>query len=278
MKMKPKNLKALDLDDIIKSSPAVEEADEMPSEPQKNPVDEFRKLLPELRKGVCKLNELMSTPYFPAEGNADLSKGQHSYLESAINKILTQRENEAKTERQNQGLMTHEECLDSIEKYLNDIDKKYKEIAICCLRMSETNKKKVAQPVAMAISRPILKNSGNFLSNLKSKGYWKGILCHIFGLLPLYYCRVLWQKHSGFICKIAVLVMFLTMVLSVSLTCILAHENSNLHSFKDKYNVMKTWCQNDSIISKRFNQVDYLYSDENNHQEEIKALLKIIRR
>ena len=59
---------------------------------------------------------------------------------------------------------------------------------------------------------------------------------------------------------------------SICLTCIIAHDNAKLHTIQKKYVLLREFARQNKEWADKADLIEYLYTDEAEHQEEIQRL------
>ena len=59
---------------------------------------------------------------------------------------------------------------------------------------------------------------------------------------------------------------------SICLTCIIAHDNAKLHTIQKKYVLLREFTRQNKEWADKADLIEYLYTDEAEHQEEIQKL------
>ena len=61
-------------------------------------------------------------------------------------------------------------------------------------------------------------------------------------------------------------------LISICLTCIIAHDNAKLHTIQKKYVLLREFARQNKEWADKADLIEYLYTDEAEHQEEIQRL------
>lgn len=60
--------------------------------------------------------------------------------------------------------------------------------------------------------------------------------------------------------------------MSVDLICLIAHDNARLNTFEKKYVLLREFARPNEDWAKKADYIEFLYTDEAEHQEEIQRL------
>lgn len=66
--------------------------------------------------------------------------------------------------------------------------------------------------------------------------------------------------------------MFCIWLTSIFLTCLIAHDNAKLHTIQKKYVQLREFARQNKEWADKADLIEYLYTDEAEHQEEIQRL------
>lgn len=104
----------------------------------------------------------------------------------------------------------------------------------------------------------------------------KGVPGYLFFLLPWYYVRrFLADRYVKWWFRI---VMFCVWLTSIFLTCIIAYDNARLNTINEKYVLLREIARPNEDWAKKADYIEFLYTDETEHKEEIQRLWENRRR
>ena len=105
---------------------------------------------------------------------------------------------------------------------------------------------------------------------------WKGLIVYWLCFLPFYHIRgffasryVRWWFHT---------ILFCVWLTSVFLTCIIATDNAKMHKVQEKYVLLREFARSNSDWADKADYIEFLYSDEEEHRNDIDELWKIKRK
>ena len=99
---------------------------------------------------------------------------------------------------------------------------------------------------------------------------WKYMPGYLFLCLPYYYLRTFFA--SPYVHRWFKIVMFCVWLTSIFLTCIIAHDNARLNTIEKKYVLLREFARANKEWAKEADYIEFLYTDEAEHQEEIQRL------
>ena len=105
---------------------------------------------------------------------------------------------------------------------------------------------------------------------------WKYMSGYLFFCLPYYYLRTFFA--SPYVRRWFRIVMFCLWLTSIFLTCIIAHDNARLNTIEKKYVLLREFTRPNTEWAKKADYIEFLYTDEAEHQEEIQRLWENRRR
>ena len=101
------------------------------------------------------------------------------------------------------------------------------------------------------------------------KSYYD-IMRFVFKDIPLYCMRRI--IHSRHVRQFVVLSMLCLWSVSMGVTCLVAYDNARLNTIEKKYILLRDFSRLDERTSQRANYIEWLYSDEDEHRQEIDEL------
>lgn len=101
------------------------------------------------------------------------------------------------------------------------------------------------------------------------KSYYE-IMRFVFKDIPLYCMRRI--IHSRHVRQFVVLSMLCLWSVSMGVTCLVAYDNARLNTIEKKYILLRDFSRLDERTSQRANYIEWLYSDEDEHRQEIDEL------
>jgi len=99
---------------------------------------------------------------------------------------------------------------------------------------------------------------------------WKDMPCYLFFRLPWYYLRTFFA--SPYVRRWFRIVMSCVWLISIFLTCIIAHDNARLNTIEKKYVLLREFARPNKEWAEKADYIEFLYTDEAEHQEEIHRL------
>ena len=88
--------------------------------------------------------------------------------------------------------------------------------------------------------------------------------------IPLYYVRKFFT--SQYVRWTLRAILFSVWLISICLTCIIAHDNAKLHTIQKKYVLLREFTRPNTEWSEKADYIEVLYTDEAEHEEEIQTL------
>ena len=88
--------------------------------------------------------------------------------------------------------------------------------------------------------------------------------------LPFYHIRKFFS--SQYVRWTLRTIQFSVWLISICLTCIIAHDNAKLHTIQKKYVLLREFARQNKEWADKADLIEYLYTDEAEHQEEIQRL------
>lgn len=101
---------------------------------------------------------------------------------------------------------------------------------------------------------------------------WKYMPGYLFFCVPYYYLRTFFA--SPYVRRWFRVVMFCVWLTSIFLTCIITHDNARLNTIAKKYVLLREFSRSNEEWAKKADYIEFLYTDEAEHQEEIQRLWK----
>ena len=98
----------------------------------------------------------------------------------------------------------------------------------------------------------------------------KELLAYLFYHLPLYHIRTF--TSSQYVRWTLRAILFSVWLISICLTCIIAHDNARLHTVEKKYVLLREFARPNKEWADKADLIEYLYTDEAEHQEAIETL------
>lgn len=99
------------------------------------------------------------------------------------------------------------------------------------------------------------------------------IMRFVFKEIPLYCMRRIF--HSRHVRQFVVLSMLCLWSASMGFTCFIAYDNARLRTIEKKYVLLRDFSRLDDRTSQRADYIEWLYSDEDEHRQEIDELWKM---
>ena len=99
---------------------------------------------------------------------------------------------------------------------------------------------------------------------------WKYMPGYLFFCVPYYYLRTFFV--SPYVRRWFRIVMFCLWLTSIFLTCIIAHDNARLNTTEKKYVLLREFARPDKEWAEKADYIEFLYTDEAEHQDEIHRL------
>lgn len=99
---------------------------------------------------------------------------------------------------------------------------------------------------------------------------WKYMPSYLFFCVPYYYLRTFFA--SPYVRRWFKIVMFCLWLTSIFLTCIIAHDNTKLHTIQKKYVLLREFARPNQEWADKADYIEFLYTDEAEHQEDIQRL------
>ena len=99
---------------------------------------------------------------------------------------------------------------------------------------------------------------------------WKYMPSYLFFCVPYYYLRTFFA--SPYVRRWFKIVMFCVWLTSIFLTCIIAYDNARLNTIEKKYVLLREFARPNKEWAKEADYIEFLYTDEAEHQEEIQRL------
>ena len=96
------------------------------------------------------------------------------------------------------------------------------------------------------------------------------LLAYLFYHLPLYHIRTLFS--SPYVRWTLRVILFSVWLISICLTCIIAHDNAKLHTIQKKYVLLREFARPNQEWADKADYIEFLYTDESEHQGEIERL------
>ena len=98
----------------------------------------------------------------------------------------------------------------------------------------------------------------------------KKLFAYLFYRLPLYYIRKFFP--SQYVRRTLRVILFSVWLISICLTCIIAHDNAKLHTIQKKYVLLREFARPNQEWADKADYIEFLYTDESEHQGEIEKL------
>ena len=140
-------------------------------------------------------------------------------------------------------------------------------------------KEKPATPAVTIIDKNIVEAAVTtviFITKPERPTSLKGVPGYLFFLLPWYYVRRFFA--DSYVKWWFRIVMFCIWLTSIFLTCIIAHDNARLNTIEKKYVLLREFAQHNEEWAKKADYIEFLYTDEAEHQAEIHRLWENRRR
>ena len=98
----------------------------------------------------------------------------------------------------------------------------------------------------------------------------KGLFAYLLLRMPWYYVQKFFSsRHVRWTCRA---ILFSVWLISLCLTCIIAYDNARLHTVEKKYVLLREFARQDKEWADKADLIEYLYTDEAEHQEAIQTL------
>ncbi len=98
----------------------------------------------------------------------------------------------------------------------------------------------------------------------------KKLFAYLFYRLPLYYIRKFFS--SPYVRWTLRAILFSVWLISICLTCIIAHDNAKLHTIQKKYVLLREFARPNQEWADKADYIEFLYTDEWENQGEIERL------
>ena len=98
----------------------------------------------------------------------------------------------------------------------------------------------------------------------------KELFAYLFYRLPLYYIRKFFS--SQYVRWTLRAILFSVWLISICLTCIIAHDNAKLHTIQKKYVLLREFARPNQEWADKADYIEFLYTDEWENQGEIERL------
>lgn len=106
--------------------------------------------------------------------------------------------------------------------------------------------------------------------HLEAPNTYKGLLIYLFFRMPWYHVRKFFSsRHVRWMYRT---ILFSVWLISICLTCIIAHDNAKLHTIQKKYVLLREFARPNEEWAKKADYIEFLYTDEAELQEEIHRL------
>ena len=100
----------------------------------------------------------------------------------------------------------------------------------------------------------------------------KELLAYLFYHLPFFYIRK--SFSSQYVRWTLRAILFSVWLISICLTCIIAHDNAKLHTIQKKYVLLREFARPNEDWAKKADYIEFLYSDKEEHKKDIDILWK----
>ena len=98
----------------------------------------------------------------------------------------------------------------------------------------------------------------------------KGLFAYLLLRMPCYYVQKFFSsRHVRWTCRA---ILFSVWLISISLICIIAHDNARLHTIEKKYVLLREFARQNKEWTHKADLIEYLYTDEAEHKEAIQTL------
>lgn len=217
------------------------------------------------KKNVQEAHELLSSPVSCnracAADSDKLTKSvagaMDSYMQSNHVKIV--KEDEESDTKQTKSL------LEDYRKELVEIKEKPATPAVTII-----DKNIVEAAVTTVIEKG--HTNATFITKPERPTSLKGVPGYLFFLLPWYYVRRFFaDRYVKWWFRI---VMFCIWLTSIFLTCIIANDNARLNTIEKKYVLLREFARPNKEWAEKADYIEFLYTDEAEHQEELQRLWK----
>ena len=104
----------------------------------------------------------------------------------------------------------------------------------------------------------------------------KGLFAYLLYRLPSYHVQKFFS--SQYVRRTLRAILFSVWLISICLTCIIAHDNAKLHTIQKKYVLLREFARPNQEWADKADYIEFLYTDEAEHQAEIQRLWEIRRK
>ena len=104
----------------------------------------------------------------------------------------------------------------------------------------------------------------------------KGLFAYLLYRLPSYHVQKFFS--SQYVRWTLRAILFSVWLISICLTCISAHDNAKLHTIQKKYVLLREFARPNQEWADKADYIEFLYTDEAEHQAEIQRLWEIRRK
>ena len=104
----------------------------------------------------------------------------------------------------------------------------------------------------------------------------KGLFAYLLYRLPSYHVQKFFS--SQYVRWTLRAILFSVWLISICLTCIIAHDNAKLHTIQKKYVLLREFARPNQEWADKADYIEFLYTDEAEHQAEIQRLWEIRRK
>ena len=208
-------------------------------------------------------------------GDADMAKYALALIDfnkavaTAIEAYLKQHQNRFVVEGKQD---IPEDVMTLLEKYRNELAEAKEKPATPAVTIIDKNVVEAA--VTTVIGKG--KRHATILAKPVRPALWKYMPSYLFFCLPYYYLRTFFAL--SYVRRWFRIVMFCVWLTSIFLTCIIAHDNARLNTIEKKYVLLREFARPHQEWAEKADYIEFLYTDEAEHQEEINRLWENRRR
>ena len=231
-------------------------------------VDDLYQKLDEVLKAINNRN-LEEAKKLWNLGDADMAKYALSLIDfnkavaTAIEAYLKQHQNRFVVEGKQDIL---EDVMALLEQYRQELAEAKEKPATPAVTVIDKN------IVEAAVTSVVGKGGthARILAKPVRPALWKYMPSYLFFCVPYYYLRTFFA--SPYVRRWFKIVMFCVWLTSIFLTCIIAHDNARLHTIEKKYVLLREFARPNKEWAEKADYIEFIYTDEAEHQEEIRRL------
>ena len=162
----------------------------------------------------------------------------------------------------------------SMAKQVRTVLEEYKKALLLLQKQSLPSQGSSSQAQSSSIYEGVVAPS--VFTKPKKPTTWKGMVGYWLYFLPWYHIQVLFasQYVRWWFCTI----LFCVWLTSILLTCIIAIDNAKMHKVQEKYVLLREFARPNSDWADKADYIEFLYSDEDEHQKDIEMLWEMRRK